>query len=149
MGLLFDKQLTCAPTLDSLQHSCHKPLDLLSHLSHASWSADHKTILRLYKSLVHSKLYCMSSVYSSAAASQLRHLDPIQSEGLSLATDAFQLLTFMRILTFPLSFCAADSPNVRCFCVFRPLVERWKLLLFGLSHMTPLIYWPLEDLTTR
>ena len=53
LGLLFEKRVTCPPPPDirQLQHSRHKPLDLLHHYSHTSWNTDRKTLLRPYKSL--------------------------------------------------------------------------------------------------
>ena len=69
LGMIFDELLTWVPHLKSLRLTCQSPLDLFRHLPHTTWGADRKSLLRLYTSLVLSKLDYGSSVYSSAAAS--------------------------------------------------------------------------------
>ena len=98
-GLLFDRLLTWASRIRQLKHLCQKPLDLLRYLSHTSRGSDRKPLLLLSKSFILSKLDYGSSVYSSAAVSHLRGLDPVQSEGLHLATGA--LLLLLSICRYP------------------------------------------------
>ena len=52
--------------------------------------ADRKVLLRLYRSLVRSKLDYGSIVYGSARKSYLKVLDSIHNEGLRLALGAFR-----------------------------------------------------------
>ena len=54
------------------------------------WGADRKVLLRLYRSLVRSKLDYGCVVYGSARQSYLRKLDSIHNQGLRLALGAFR-----------------------------------------------------------
>ena len=144
LGLLFDKRLTWAPHIRQLRHSCHKPLDLLRHLSHTSWGADRKTLLRLYKSLVLSKLDYGSSVYSSAAASHLRRLDPLQSEGLRLATGAFRSTPIVSLhveTNVPPLSLRRRLTNCKVFLRLRHLPDS-PLSLFRDGAVDVATFWP-------
>ena len=65
-------------------------LNLLKVLSHTSWGADRTTLLKLYRSLVQSKLDYGCIIYGSARKSYLQMLDPIHNQGLRLALGAFR-----------------------------------------------------------
>ena len=67
-----------------------KALNLLKVLSHTSWGADRTTLLKLYWSLVRSKLDYGCIIYGSARKSYLQMLDPIHNQGLRLASGAFR-----------------------------------------------------------
>ena len=73
-------------------------------LSHTSWGADLTTLLKLYRSLIQSKLDDGCIIYGSARKSYLQMLDPIQNQGLRLALGAFR--------TSPVSslYVEADEP---------------------------------------
>ena len=55
-----------------------------SVLSHTSWGADRTTLLKLYQSLVRSKLDYGCIIYGSARKSYLQMLDPIHNQRLAL-----------------------------------------------------------------
>ena len=59
-------------------------------MGHTDWGADRIVLLRLYRSLVHSKLDYGCIVYGSARRSILRQLDPIHHQGLRIALGAFR-----------------------------------------------------------
>ena len=74
----------------SLRLAFQSPLDLLRHLSHTTWGSDRTTLLRLYLVLVRSKLDYGVHVYCTASPRTLSILDPVQNEGLRLATGTFR-----------------------------------------------------------
>ena len=63
---------------------------LLKVVSHSEWGVDRKVLLRLYRSLIRSKLDYGSIVYGSARKSYLKILDTIHNEGLRLVLGAFR-----------------------------------------------------------
>ena len=65
-------------------------MTLLKVLSHTSWGADQTTLLKLYGSLVWSKLDYDCIIYGSTRKSYLQMLDPIHKQGLRLALGAFR-----------------------------------------------------------
>ena len=75
-------------------------------LSHTSWGADRTTLLKLYRSLVRSKLDYGCIIYGSARKSYLQMLDPIHNQGLRLALRAFR--------TSPVAslYVEADEPSL-------------------------------------
>ena len=90
LGILFDRKLSFIPHIKYLKAKCLKALNLLKVLSHTSWGADRTTLLKLYQSLVRSKLDYGCIIYSSARKSYLQMLDPIHSQGLRLALGALR-----------------------------------------------------------
>ena len=106
LGLLFDSKLSFIPHINYLSNKCQKAINLLRVVSSMDWGADRKVLLRLYRSLVRSKLDYGCVVYGSARQSYLRKLDSIHNQGLRLALGAFR--------TSPvnsLSSCQNDSSN--------------------------------------
>ena len=75
-------------------------------LSYTSWGADRTTLLKLYRSLVRSKLDYGCIIYGSARKSYLQMLDPIHNQGLRLALGAFR--------TSPVAslYVEADEPSL-------------------------------------
>ena len=61
LGILFDRKLSFIPNIKYLKAKC-----LLNVLSHTSWGADRTTLLKLYQSLVRSKLDYGCIIYGSA-----------------------------------------------------------------------------------
>ena len=65
-------------------------LNLLKVLSHTDWGSDTKTLLKLYRALVRSKLDYGSVVFRNAAAEDLKPLDVVHNQGIRLALGAFK-----------------------------------------------------------
>ena len=89
-GMIFDRNISFIPHIKYLKAKCFKALNLLKVLSHTSWAADWTTLLKLYLSLVQSKLDYGCIIYGSARKSYLQMLDPIHNQGLKLALGAFR-----------------------------------------------------------
>ena len=106
LGILFDRKLSFIPYIKYLKAKCLKALNLLKVLSHTSWGADQTTLLKLYRSLVRSKLDYGCIIYGSARKSYLQMLDPIHNQGLKLALGAFR--------TSPVAslYVEADEPSL-------------------------------------
>ena len=68
-----------------------KALNILKVIGNTDWGADRKVMLRLYRSLVRSKLYYGCIVYGSARKSYLQMLDPIHNQGFRLCLGAFRI----------------------------------------------------------
>ena len=90
LGLVFDNRLTWVSHLKQTKAKCLRALDILKTLSHTSWGADRKQLLRIYKALVFSKLIYGCEVYTSATPSRLKSLDSIHHAGIRIATGAFK-----------------------------------------------------------
>ena len=90
LGIIFDKKLSFIPHLQNLRTKCAKSLNLLKVVSHRDWGGDSQTLLKLYRTLVRSKLDYGSIVYGSARKSYLQMLDPIQNLSLRLCLGAFR-----------------------------------------------------------
>ena len=90
LGMIFDSKLTWTPHLKFLRKKALKALNILKVISHYSWGSDRKTMLKLYDSLVRSKLDYGSQIYSSACKTSLQMLDPVHNLGIRLSTGAFK-----------------------------------------------------------
>ena len=90
LGLIWDSRLTWKPQLANLKAKCLKALDILKALSHTSWGADRVQLLRLYRSLIFSKLMYGCEVYTSATPNRLNVLNSIHHAGIRISTGAFK-----------------------------------------------------------
>ena len=78
------------PHIKYLKARCQKSLNILKVLSRTEWGADRTTLLKLYRSLVRSKLDYGCVVYGSASKTALAKLDPVHNQGLRLSLGAFR-----------------------------------------------------------
>ena len=67
-----------------------KSIESFKRALQTSWGADRTTLLKLYRSLVRSKLDYGCIIYGSARKSYLQMLDSIHNQGLGLALGAFR-----------------------------------------------------------
>ena len=90
LGVIFDNKLSFIPHIEYLKAKCQKALNLLRVMANMEWGGDREVLLRLYRSLVRSKLDYGSIMYGAARKSYLLKLDPIANQGLRLSLGAFQ-----------------------------------------------------------
>ena len=90
LGMVFDKQLNFKEHIQRLKSKCNKIINLIRTISSLSWGADQESILRVYRTLIRSRLDYGSIVYNSASATNLKSIDPIANECLRLASGAFK-----------------------------------------------------------
>lgn len=90
LGIIFDNKLTFRPHIAYLKKKCLKAINLLRVVAHTDWGADGITLLKLYRSLVRSKLDYGCVVYGSARASYLETLDRVQNAALRVCLGAFR-----------------------------------------------------------
>ncbi|GFO13746.1 RNA-directed DNA polymerase from mobile element jockey [Plakobranchus ocellatus] len=90
LGVVFDSKLNFSSHVKYLKKKCLKALNLLRVVGHTDWGADRATLLKLYRTLVWSKLDYGSVIYGSAKKHVLRALDPIHHQGLRIALGAFR-----------------------------------------------------------
>ena len=90
LGLIWDTKLTFLPHIKYLKGKCLKALNIISVIAHYKWGSDSKALLKLYRSLVRSKLDYGSIVYMSANKTNLEILDIIHRNGIRLSLGAFK-----------------------------------------------------------
>ena len=88
--LIWDTKLTFEPHIKYLKARCQISLNLLKVLSRTEWGAGRTTLLKLYRSLVRSKLDYGFIVYGSASKPALAKLDPVHNQGLRRSLGAFR-----------------------------------------------------------
>ena len=88
--MIWDTTLTFESHINNLKAWCQKLLNILKVLSRTEWCADQTTLLKLYRSLVRSKLDYGCIVYGSASKTALAKLDPGHNQGLRLSLGAFR-----------------------------------------------------------
>ena len=90
LGVIFDRKLSFIPHLKYVKKKALKALNIIKVIGNTEWGADRKVMLRLYRSLIRSKLDYGRIVYGSARKSYLQMLDPIHNQGLKLCLGAFR-----------------------------------------------------------
>ncbi|KAJ8046041.1 Transcriptional-regulating factor 1 [Holothuria leucospilota] len=124
LGLILDSKLNFKAHIDYLRRKCQGALNLLKVVSKMDWGADRPVLLRLYRSLVRSKLDYGCVVYISAHESYLRKLLPVHNQGLRICLGAFRTSPMQSL------YIEANQP---------PLDIRWKKLSlqFALKLRSP------------
>ena len=89
LGVIFDKKLNFKAHIERVKVKCLKALNLLKVVSKMDWGGDRRVLLKLYRSLIRSKLDYGSIVYGSARRSYLQKLEPIANQSLRIALGAF------------------------------------------------------------
>ena len=90
LGVIFDQKLSFIPHMKALKTKCLKALDIIKVASSQEWGTDKFVLLKLYRSLVRSKLDYGCVVYGSARPSYLKVLNTIHHQGLRLSLGAFR-----------------------------------------------------------
>ena len=90
LGLIWDPKLNFKEHIKYLRKKCQSPLNIIKVLAHTDWGASSKTLLKLYRALVRSKLDYGCIVYRNASETDLKALDVIHNQGLRLCLGAFK-----------------------------------------------------------
>ena len=90
LGLIIDKKMNFEAHIEYLRKKCLKSLNLLKIVSNTTWGADRTIMLRMYRSLIRSKLDYGCQVYGAARQKPLKYLDTVQNSGLRLCLGAFR-----------------------------------------------------------
>ncbi|GBN29334.1 putative RNA-directed DNA polymerase from transposon BS [Araneus ventricosus] len=90
LGVTFDRKLTFLPHVLNLRKRCEKSLNILKVLSTTTWGADRPSLLRIYQSVILSRIDSGCEVYGSARSSVLRHLDTVHHSALRICSGAFR-----------------------------------------------------------
>lgn len=90
MGVIFDKKLTFLPHILFLRTKCEKSLNLIRFLSNTAWGADRPSLLKIYHSVIRSKLDYACLVYGAARHHILKKLDTIHHSALRICSGAFR-----------------------------------------------------------
>lgn len=99
LGLNFDIKLSFIPHIKKLRNRCFKVMDVIKVLARIKWGADCEVLLRLYRTLVRSKMDYGSIVYGSARKSYIKMLDTVHHTGLRLALGAFRTSPIQSLYT--------------------------------------------------
>ena len=107
LGLIFDQKLNFKAHVAYLKKKCQKALNILRVVGHTDWGADKSTLLKLYRTLVRSKLDYGCAVYGSTKRYILKSLDPIHHQGLRIALGAFRTSPVQSL------YAEAGEPSLR------------------------------------
>ncbi|MEW8088496.1 MAG: reverse transcriptase domain-containing protein, partial [Candidatus Thiodiazotropha endolucinida] len=90
LGMIFDHRLNWVKHINELVKRCMKDLNVMRLVSGTTFGADKITLLRLYQSLIRSKMDYGCQAYATASKTQLVRLDRIQASALRIATGAYR-----------------------------------------------------------
>lgn len=90
LGIYFDSKLNFHYHIETLANKCKQKLNLIKCLSSLNWGANRETLLKIYTSLILSRIDYGSIAYSSTSKSNLRKLNVIHNMGIRHAIGAFR-----------------------------------------------------------
>ena len=89
VGITLDSKLSFIPHIKQLRIKYNETIKLLRPITNTDWSADKKTLIKLYRSEIWLKLDYGCSIYGAARKSYLQELETIHHQGLHIALGAF------------------------------------------------------------
>ena len=91
LGLIWDSNLTFHAHIQNLLTRCRKALNIIKVLSYSNWGSDSKTLIKLFRTLVRSKLDYGCFIYMNAKIKgDLEALDVLHRQGIRLCLGAFK-----------------------------------------------------------
>lgn len=162
LGMTFDQKLSWKTHIQHLKKSCQPGLNLLRTLAFKTWGADQKTLLRLYKALIRSRLDYGAVVYNSAKNYLLRTLDTIQNTALRISLGAYhtspsqslhcessELPLDLRRLYLSLSYTASVAANSSNPVHHNVFSDRFKTLFDEKVRLDPPFYHRIQKYISR
>lgn len=80
LGMVMDSRLRCRPHIVQLKKETMQRMNIVKCLSHTNRGADREIKLRVYRSIIRSKIDYCSVIYGSASENILKMLDPIHNQ---------------------------------------------------------------------
>ena len=80
LSIIFDKKLSFIPHIQYLKDKCNKTLKLLHIIAHKEWGVDQHTFLKLYRTLIHSKIDYGCFIYGAARQTYFKPLNTVNHE---------------------------------------------------------------------
>ena len=90
LGLIWDKKLTFISHIADLKKRCNKAMNLIRVLAHTNWGADTRTLLRLFRAVIRSKMDYGCIAFMNGNKKALASLDVLHRDGLRLCLGAFK-----------------------------------------------------------
>ena len=91
LGVIFDRKLPFISHVQYLKDKCNKTLKLLRIIAHKDWGADQHTLLKLYRTLIRSKIDNGCFIHGAARKNYFKPLNTVHHEGLRLTLGAFKI----------------------------------------------------------
>ncbi|KAK3596194.1 hypothetical protein CHS0354_033783 [Potamilus streckersoni] len=108
LGAILDRHLSWKLHINNLIERCRQDLNLLRHIKGLKWGADQDTMLKIYRTVLRSKLDYACQAYDSAEQPLLKKLDTIQYKALRLCTGTLTNTSLRELQVFtgepPLKF---------------------------------------------
>ena len=90
LSIIFDKKFSFIPHIQYLKDKCNKTLKLFHIIAHKDWGADQHTLLKLYRTLICTKIDYGCFIYEAARKTYFKPLHTVHHEGLRLTLGAFR-----------------------------------------------------------
>ena len=106
LGIIFDCKLSFIPHFKYLRTKCNKTIQLLRTIAHTNWGGSKETLLKLYRSLIRSRLDYGCFIYGAARKTYLKELNTIHHQALgAYSTSPIESL-----------YTEADEPPITLRC---------------------------------
>ena len=89
LGIIFDRKLSFIPHIKYLRTKCNKTIQLLRTIAQTNWGGIKETLLKLYRSLIRSRLDYSCFIYWATRKIYMKELNIIHHQGLRLARGAY------------------------------------------------------------
>lgn len=90
LGVTFDERLTWKSHIVNLRKTCTKLLGLIKALAHYQWGADSSSLLKIYRSIIRSRIDYALIAYSTASRSLLKYISTIENAALRISLGAYR-----------------------------------------------------------
>lgn len=98
LGIHFDRKLSWRQHIKDLKVDCLKRMNIIKSLSNHDWGSDQQILLKIYNTLIRSKMDYASTAYSTAQAHLLKEIDTIHNTAVRLIIGAFRTSPVLSML---------------------------------------------------
>ena len=133
LGVIFDRKLSFILHIKYLRTKCNKTIQLLRTIAHTDWGGSKETLLKLYCSLIRSKLDYGCLIYGVTRKTYVKEINTIHHQGLRLAFGASPVESL---------YAEANEPSLKLRWEKLPLQYYLKLSSCSLNPAFSNIFQP-------
>lgn len=90
LGITFDKKLRWKKHLENIKKECTQRLNIIKMLGHQKWGASKDILLRLYQTIIRSKIEYSCAAFKHVKRTYKKKLQTIENTAIRIATGAFR-----------------------------------------------------------
>jgi len=125
LGLTFDNKLNWSEHIKNLKSSCFRTMNILKYLNNKNFGLNRNYLLKIYRTLIRSKIDYGCQIYNTASTSILKNLEVTHNACLRICSSAFPTSPVLSI------YCDLSEPPLQFRQLFLSSNLYFKILNYS------------------